>query len=407
MTEYDAEFLGIHLPLPVFTPARSGDILQKPGLVNDELATFPNYGVTTDRRHRAPAFTVLHIDQKKKKTTKRAKTWKTDTRIGAEFQLDDSYFKDNPWDKGHMADRESAGWGSTQREAQKSADETFYYANATLQHANLNEDEWRGVESAILTLKIVKDGLLTVFSGPVFGDNPRIVTPPGRTSAEVPAAFFKVVCFRNATDGKLEVRSFLVYQDDDAIKDRHGRRTYNYTHYQVTITEIEQLTGLDFPNEVYDANPLYYYDNRSAAANLNIHSFPERVDIATPGDIVHHDTPRIHNADDEIGVYLAAALPKPAKKGGDEWVSLSNFETTPVDVTGWQLSDRRSRTTTLKGTIPAVLLPDTGGLLTLKTRSGDRVDQADYTKDEVKASIKKGKVQPIIFLNYRTRLRPN
>lgn len=422
MTDYDASFLGIHLPLPEFKPVRSGDVLQRSGLSNGVRATYPNYGVVTDRRRRAPAYAVLHIDQDLIKTTKRKSSWQIDSRIGSEAQLDDAYFKDSPWDKGHMADRESAAWGDTLRLAQKAADETFYYSNAALQHKNLNQDEWRGLEVGILKMKMVKDGRLTVFSGPVFGQNPRIVTPEGRTMAEVPVAFFKVVCFVNATDGKLEVRAFLVFQDTEALADLRGRRAYNFTQYQVTITEIERLTGLDFPDDVYERNPLYFHENRAAGRRLNIRNFPERVDISRPEDIVHHGTRRIHNADDDIEVYLSAALVRPARSRGGEWVSLANFEPKPVDVTGWKLTDRVGRTVTLRGKIQAggtmrlggaklrpVRLPDDGGLLTLTNQKGDRIDQADYTKKDVAlVSGARGRQSlPVNFLTYRNDLRPD
>ena len=110
MPAYDPNFLGVKLPLPKFTPARVADILQQAELTPDRLATYPNYAVTTDKRHFAPAFAVLHIDQGKLLTTKRKSSWQIDSRVGAEWQLDDAYYRGTPWDKGHMADRESAAW---------------------------------------------------------------------------------------------------------------------------------------------------------------------------------------------------------------------------------------------------------------------------------------------------------
>ncbi len=195
-----------------------------------------------------------------------------------------------------MADRECAAWGATQRDAQISADETFYYANACLQHANLNEDEWLALERWIMELNIVKSKKLTVFTGPVFGDTPRIVTPTGRPQAIVPAAFFKVVCFINQTSGQLDVRAFLVFQDTDALKDISGRKTFNYTKYQVTITEIEKLTGIRFDRAVYDANPLLFRKNKVAGRKLNVWSFPARIDINSPADIIDHGDTRVHVA---------------------------------------------------------------------------------------------------------------
>lgn len=423
MAEYDSKFLGIELPLPTFSPVRVADILHSSALTPDGLATFPNYAVVTDKRHRAPAFSVLHIDQRKFQKTVRSNAWLIDSRIGAEWQLDDTYYADNPWDKGHMADRESAAWGNTQRAAQIAADQTFYYANACLQHANLNQDEWLALEQWVMALKIVKGGRLTVFSGPVFGGTPRTITPTGRPSAEVPAAFFKVVCFLNATTGKLDVRAFLIYQDTDALKDKNGRKAFNYAKYQVTTTEIERLTGLQFNRAVYDGNPLLYHENTAAATKLNIRSFPERIDINSPGDIVHRSSsPRTPVADDNVEVYIAAALVQPATGPGGEWVSLANYEKTAVNVTGWKLTDRAKHRVTLKGSIPAggslvlrgaslrpVTLPDSGGVLTLLNAAGERIDLADYSRKEVEAvnPPKTSRHLPLIFHTYRARLRPN
>ena len=261
MTEYDENFLGVALPLPSFTPARVANIVPPSAQLPGGLATYPNYAVVTDKKFRAPAFAVLHIDQPKLKTSKRSNQWKIDSRVGAECQLDNSYYAggdSNPWDKGHMADRESAAWGDTPAVAQESADQTFYYANACLQHKNLNEDEWLALEVWVMELNIVKNGRLTVFTGPIFGDHPRIVTPPGRTAATVPVGFFKVACFIDSGTGQLGVRAFIIYQDAEALLDLKGRKTFNYTKYQVTVTEIEQLTELRFPDMVREKNPLLF-----------------------------------------------------------------------------------------------------------------------------------------------------
>ncbi|MEO6245739.1 MAG: DNA/RNA non-specific endonuclease [Opitutaceae bacterium] len=421
MPDYDPNFLGVNLPLPAFTPARVADILKSSDLAQHTLATYQNYSVVTDKRYRAPAFVVSHIDQGKFQKTTRSDRWQIDSRVGQAWQLDNAYYQNNPWDKGHMADRETAAWGETPRDAQISADETFYYANACLQHKNLNQDEWLALEQWIMRLEVVKNKKLTVFTGPVFGDTPRIVTPIGRPSAIVPVAFFKVICFVNRTSGLLDVRAFLIYQDNEALKDILGRKTFNYTKYQVTITEIEKVTGIRFDYRVYDANPLLFRPNRTAGRKLNVWSFPERIDINSPNDIIHPGQTRVHVADDEIEVYIVAALVKPSAGAKEEWVAIANYKGKAVKVDGWKLSDRAEHTVTLKGTIPAgetlvlqgaklrpVGLPDTAGVLTLLNAAGDRVDRVDYTEDDVKATYQKKPREnlPINFLTYRSELRP-
>ena len=420
MAEYDENFLGVALPLPSFTPARSADIVPRSPQLPDGLAVYPNYAVVTDKKFRAPAFAVLHIDQPKLKASTRSDAWKIDSRVGAECQLDNSYYSNNPWDKGHMADRESAAWGDTTAVAQDSADQTFYYANACLQHKNLNEDEWLALEVWVMKLNTVKNGRLTIFTGPIFGEHPRIVTPPGRASATVPVGFFKVACFIDSGTGQLGVRAFIIYQDTDALLDLKGRKTFNYSKYQVTVTEIERLTELRFPNVVREKNPLYYHKNAAAGRRLNIHSFPERIDINRPEDIIHTEDVRTHVADDDVEVYIAAALISPSG-GVEEWVSLANYESKPASLAGWKLVDRAGHTLKLSGSIPAggtvvlrgaklrpIRLPDTGGVLTLLNARGDRIDLEDYTKEEIAALRRAaGKNQPLNFHTYRLGLKPN
>ena len=421
MTEYDKNFLGVALPLPGFTPARVADIVASTPLLPDGVATYPNYAVVTDKKFRAPAFAVLHLDQTALKKTTRSDKWQIDSRVGADAQLDKSYYdgKDNPWDKGHLADRESAGWGATSAIAQASADQTFYFANACLQHKNLNEDEWLALEMWVLKLNLAKHGKLAVFTGPIFADHPRIVTPPGRAAATVPAGFFKVACFVNATTNQLDVRAFIIYQDAEALLNLQGRKTFNYTKYQVTVTEIERLTELRFPDVVREKNPLLFHPNPAAGKKLNIKSFPERVDINQPSDIVHHDTPRMHVADDSVEVYIAAALISPAG-GGEEWVSLANYEQQAISLAGWKLVDRAGHELKLSGNLPAggsmvlrgaklrpIRLPDTGGVLTLLNAQGDRIDRADYSAAEA-AALRQGagKNRPLNFQNFRLGLKP-
>jgi endonuclease G len=416
MNGYDPNFLGVPLPLPVFLPDRTADVLRSPNLVDGLLADYPNYAVVTDKRRRSPVFAVLHIDQQLHKSTPRSDNWKIDTRVGAENQLDNAYYADNPWDRGHMARRDSAAWGPTQREAQKASDETFYYTNATLQHENVNQDEWLALEEWVLDLDLTKNGRLTVFAGPIYGDFVRTIRPAGRPQADVPSAFFKVVCFVNKATDALDVRAFIVLQDEASLRDKQGRKAFNFQNYQVTIREIEQQTGLDFPDEVYERNPLFFHPNEAAARRLNIPSFPERIDVNGPADLVGANTRRVAVADDDIEVYLAAAMVRP-KGGGTagEWVSILNLEPVPVDLKGWRLVDKRGQAKVLGGVLQPgeskvfkgsaglapVQLPDTGGLLTLLHKDGRRVDRVDYTAQDVKKASANGRNLPVNFATYR------
>ncbi len=417
---YDENFLGVCLPLPVAKPSRDGAILRREELTNRVLAEYPTYAVVTDTNKRSPVYVVALIDQQQMKKTSRTDKWRIDTRIGDDFQLDDSYYVRNMWDRGHMARRESAGWGRTQRDAQKASDQTFYHANACLQHENVNQDEWLALEDWVQNLEIAKDGKIVVFAGPVYGESPRTVKPSGKVPAEVPAAFFKIVAFVNNGSkdaqqaNQLDVRAFLMYQDAAAVADKAGRKVFEFQKYQVTVREIEELTDLEFPDQVYERNPLFYHPNERAA-ELKITSFPERVDVNSKDDLIGHDKTRTAVRDDDIQVYLAAAHVAP-ERHGEEWVSILNLETKPIDLAGWKLRDRQKQEAILSGVLQPgqakaftasdglgpVSLPNDGGLIILLNEQDEQVDRVDYTKQDVKrAKDRNDKQLPIFFATYR------
>ncbi len=415
MSGYDPNFLGIHLPLPTAKPSRVADVLQAPALTGGQLAEYPNYALTTDRRRRSPMFVVALIDQAAQQPTTRSDDWRIDQRVGADFQLDNAYYVHNDWDRGHMAMRSAASWGATRMAAQRAADETFYYSNACLQHANLNQDEWLALEEWVLALNVAKDGKVVVFAGPLY--DTQVVTtlePSGRPRADVPAGFFKVVCFVDKATGELGVRAFHMLQDPNMMKDKNGRKTFASQNYQATVKEIEELSGLEFADAVYEKNPLFFADGPAATA-AGVTSFPERIDINSPGDIVNHPTdPRVDVADDDVEVYITSAMVAPPP-GKDEWVALMNLEAEAVDLSGWRLVDKGGRAVQLSGRIGAgeskvlttrrglggLKLGNQGGLLVLFNAKEQRIDRADYTAKEVQRARRSGKALPVNFLTYR------
>ena len=94
---------------------------------------------------------------------------------------DNADYKDNPYDKGHMAP--AAAFNCT-REMVKS---TFSYLNCALQHQGLNRGPWKELEAAERVLAIYYDVDVTIDI--IFDDNPKRV--PG--GAAIPKAFRKII----------------------------------------------------------------------------------------------------------------------------------------------------------------------------------------------------------------------
>lgn len=405
MAGYDPTFLREPVPLPDFSPTIAGDVLRNAILRDGVYADYVNYTVAMHGPYRTPLFAALNVDQKQYRQTTRASRWKLDSRIGADFQLDNAYYRSNPWDRGHLARRATAAWGDTPKAAQRAADETFYYSNATLQHANVNQDEWLALEDWVFDLDLDRDDRFSSFSGPIFGDFMRTIRPDGRPAAFIPTGFFKVVFFMNKQD-KLEVRAFIVPQDTDSMADKRGRMIFDHQIYQVSVAEIEDLTGLDFPEVLPGRNPLFYFPSE-AASDANVHELPERREVNVAGDIVRdNERPRaVSFADDVVDVFIAAAMVNPAGSERDnEWVSIINLEPEAVSVDGWRLLDDKQREITLTGTIgpgeavrvqplsPVQLANSRAGFIQLIDDTDRQIDRVPYSEEQAK---REGR--PIVF----------
>jgi endonuclease G len=287
MVGYDPDFIGVHIPLPRFRPNLVGDVLRNDRLRDGLYADYPHYTVVMNARLRSPIFAALNINQALVRSVDRSDDWATDSRIGDAFQLDNAYYASNRWDKGHMAARAGAAWGRSDPEALIASDETLYYSNAALQADNLNRDEWRGLETWVRTFDDDVNNRVSVLSGPIYRGDSRFVTPGGLPPARVPSAFFKVVYFRHRDDapGAFSVRAFIMTQDAETLRTRSGWELENLRRYQVSVRQIETLTGLDFPEQTGRANPIFFSPS-DAARDLNVTRFPEVNEVDAPRDIV-------------------------------------------------------------------------------------------------------------------------
>jgi len=94
---------------------------------------------------------------------------------------DDADYKDNPYDKGHLA---PAAAFNCDRDMVKA---TFSYLNCALQHEGLNRGPWKELEEVERHLSMFYDVDVTIEV--IFDDNPKRV-PAG---AAIPKAFRKII----------------------------------------------------------------------------------------------------------------------------------------------------------------------------------------------------------------------
>ncbi|MEI8632577.1 DNA/RNA non-specific endonuclease [Vibrio sp. PP-XX7] len=336
---YHSKFLdGFTIEMPKPNRDLMVSIVQSDELRDGYILDYLNYSVIMngDENLRSPACVALMIDQNALKNVKRKDNWRLDDRITYDDQLDNDYYANNPWDKGHMARRSTAAWGSYQ-EAQRRSNETFYFTNCALQHKNLNQDEWLSLEDAVKYWDGDADGKILSFNGCIYGRFDRSIAPQGRTIARIPGGFYKVIAFKNQS-GSLEVRAFVIYQDSETLRDKHAseRAGYDNMVYQVSLAEVEALTGLEFDEKMYAANPLYYTrSNADASEDVAQGDDPEKIEIFSASSVIKPSQPRTRVLDDDIDVFIAA-LNKPRRA-----VSLINLGATDIDLTSWYIQDEQ------------------------------------------------------------------
>lgn len=418
MSAYDPNFLDNYiLPLPSFAPYLDVHIVRDNDSSSHYIADYVHYSLVmngADER-RSAAYVALNIDQSKFKTTSRSDRWRIDTRINKECQLDNAYYQNNDWDRGHLARRATAAWGDNPIEAQRASNETFYYTNACLQHVNLNRDEWLGLEDWVYDLNLDKDGKITSFSGPFYADYERSVHPSGHPLALVPAGFFKIVCFINTSD-ELEVRAFVMFQDEKALADKSGRKKYNNQTYQTTVAFIEELTGLQFEPEIYHANPMLHCTTATNISGPKIVDgeqllIPELIEVAKPADIQNTTAKRQTVKDDVVDIYICAAMVNPkGRDKGNEWIALINLGAVDVDLTDWTLSDNQDKPVTIGKVLLApgesvvvkqlgsIQLNNKGDVIKLFDNQENRIDWVNYTEKMVISGA------PVLFLSPRDTL---
>lgn len=168
------------------------------------------------------------------KPAARPEKFEMDRRTAARVSPDD--YAGSGYDRGHLA----PNFAIATRYGSKAQRETFLMSNITPQLHSLNAGLWRELEMKIATSYPARYGEVWVFTGPVFGEQPRRL----RGGVVVPDAFFLIVIDEN--EGKLRTLAFIVPQE--------ARSDANPASFLTSIDAIQRRTGLDFLSELDDAS---------------------------------------------------------------------------------------------------------------------------------------------------------
>ncbi len=275
MVGYSPQFLGDgHIvDLPEISHEHAENIAKSDDLRDERFVDYLNYTVVMNKDTRQAFYSAANADFDN--NTGKGRKFRLDTRI-EEHQLGNIYYKDldgveNPYDRGHLTRRDAISWGSTSKLADRASRDSCFFTNVSLQHKNFNQDEWLALEKAIENANVDANNRFNIFVGPVFTEIGRIVTPvTGMEPGRVPSAFWKIISYLGKNTNAVEANAFIVFQDEEAITAKRQVLGDNqidpFKLYQTTTTVIEQVAGLEFPQVLFDENPMLFHESAEAVA---------------------------------------------------------------------------------------------------------------------------------------------
>ena len=249
---YDPEFLGkdrLAVPLPVLNALQLRQASEIKG--GGHELKYTHFSIVMNAERRLAFFTACNVDGTELWQKRRGRDkWVTDPRLDDDDQVDNDLYYRNDFDRGHLVRRLDPVWGP-KSEASQAERDSFHYTNAAPQHKDLNQKIWLDLEDHVLDTSKEADARISIFTGPIFGSaDPK----QRRTGVGIPLGFWKIIASAQQSRGgrrrkKLECQAFVIWQwdmfDDDDLELIFGG---GFDVYQLTVIELERLTGLDFQN---------------------------------------------------------------------------------------------------------------------------------------------------------------
>lgn len=252
---YDPRFLGPRVPLPKLAPALLADVAP---LLNGGgyVLKYVHFSLVMSRSRRIAYYTAVNVDGRAiNRSLARRDVWYFDPRIDREHQSGPDLYKRNDLDRGHLVRRLDPVWGPLAATAQE---DSFHFTNCAPQHGRFNKGIWNDLEDYVLVNAENEKMKVSVFTGPVL----RADDMPYRGIYQLPAEFWKVVVMVKA-DRTLAATGFIQTQKN-LLEDLEFAYGDAYKTYQVPVTRIEAITGLDF-GKLRDYDPLSDVESASPA----------------------------------------------------------------------------------------------------------------------------------------------
>jgi endonuclease G len=241
-TGFETAFLGAAKKHQVKLPKITADAPGTPARLKGSAETvlhYTHFSIVMNKERRFAFYTACNIDGNSLKRFSRADAWFLDPRLPEGDQAGEELYRNNELDRGHLVRRLDPVWGDEETARQADAD-TFFFTNATPQHAQFNQKTWLSLEDYILGNAGVHGLRISVFTGPVFGAGDRIYR-----GVRLPEQYWKVVAMvRDTAKRRLSATAYMLSQRDllSTLEFAFGQ----FRTYQVPVAKVQELTGLDF-----------------------------------------------------------------------------------------------------------------------------------------------------------------
>jgi endonuclease G len=247
-TGYDASFVGPRVELPTCTEADDSVMVDGTPVVH-----YTRFSLSLSKSRRLCRWVAWNIDGSTLPSDgaepigREDMDFTLDPRIDASVQTDDTVYKKNRLDRGHVARRADLLWGDHEEALRANAD-SFFLTNITPQMDNFNQSALKGVwgrlENALLDNTDEENSRVSVMGGPVLADT----DPPYRT-VRVPIEFWKLLIYQ--VGGELRTRGFIVTQSLEGLKARDPFA--DFVVMEKTVEQIADKAAVTFDEALPDA----------------------------------------------------------------------------------------------------------------------------------------------------------
>ncbi len=235
-TGYDPNFVGLRVAPPV--GAEADDSVQVNG---SSVVHYTRFSLALSKSRKLCRWVAWNIDGSTLPAPddpdpigRDGLEFTLDPRIEPRRQTDDSVYKRNRLDRGHVARRADLLWGERE-EAIRANEDSFFLTNITPQMDNFNQSGLHGVwgrlENALLDHVDEDNSRVAVMGGPVLADS-----DPSYRTVQVPIEFWKLFVYQR--ESEVRTRGFILTQSLSGLKRRDP-----FAEFVVAERTVEQIAA--------------------------------------------------------------------------------------------------------------------------------------------------------------------